>query len=60
MKQFLMGSAAVLAVAIPGAALAQSTGSQDFEDTIVVTGATVDQGVGAQFHFLAFQHSPVS
>lgn len=46
MKQFLMGSAAVIAVAIPGAAFAQSTGSQDFEDTIVVTGATADQGVG--------------
>ncbi|AOF96021.1 MULTISPECIES: TonB-dependent receptor [unclassified Sphingobium] len=46
MKQFLMGSAAIIAVAIPGAAFAQSTGSQDFEDTIVVTGARVNAGVG--------------
>jgi len=46
MKQFLMGSAAVIAVAIPGAAFAQSTGSQDFEDTIVVTGARGNDGVG--------------
>ncbi|ETI59395.1 TonB-denpendent receptor [Sphingobium sp. C100] len=45
MKQFLMGSAAVIAVAIPGAAFAQSTGSNDF-DTIVVTGARADQSVG--------------
>ena len=46
MKQFLMGSAAIIAVAIPGAAFAQSTGSQDFDDSIVVTGAKVDQGIG--------------
>jgi len=46
MKQFLMGSAAIIAVAIPGAAFAQSTGSSDFEDSIIVTGARVDQGVG--------------
>ena len=46
MKQFLMGSAAIIAVAIPGAAFAQSTGSQDFEDTIIVTGAKVAGGVG--------------
>ena len=46
MKQFLMGSAAMIAVAIPGAAFAQSTGSNDFEDSIVVTGARIDQGVG--------------
>lgn len=38
MKQFLMCSAAVVAVAAPSVALAQSTGSIDFEDTIVVTG----------------------
>lgn len=46
MKQFLMGSAAIIAVAAPSAAFAQSTGSQDFEDTIVVTGAKVANGVG--------------
>jgi len=46
MKQFLMGSAAIIAVAIPGAAFAQSTGSQDFEDSIVVTGARTNQSVG--------------
>ncbi|WP_188064451.1 TonB-dependent receptor [Sphingobium sp. KCTC 72723] len=41
MKQFLMCSAAIAAVAVPGAAFAQSTGSIDFEDTIVVTGGRV-------------------
>ncbi len=46
MKKFLMCGAAVVAVAIPAAALAQSTGSSDFEDSIVVTGARIDQGVG--------------
>lgn len=46
MKTFLMGSAAILAVAIPTAAFAQSTGSIDFEDTIVVTGGKVNQGMG--------------
>ena len=46
MKQFLMRSAAIIAVAVPGGAFAQSTGSQDFEDTIVVTGAKVNAGVG--------------
>ena len=45
MKQFLMGSAAIIAVAVPGVAFAQSTGSDDF-DTIVVTGAQNPQGVG--------------
>lgn len=45
MKQFLMGSAAILAVAAPTAAFAQSTGSQDF-DEIVVTGAKEDQAIG--------------
>jgi iron complex outermembrane receptor protein len=38
MKKFLMCSAAVVAVAAPIAAFAQSTGSIDFEDSIVVTG----------------------
>jgi iron complex outermembrane receptor protein len=40
-----MGSAAILAVAAPSAAYAQSTGSQDFEDTIVVTGAKGNDGI---------------
>ncbi|PZU62848.1 hypothetical protein, partial [Sphingobium sp.] len=44
MKQFLKCSAAILAVAAPAVAFAQSTGSQDFEDSIVVTGAVVNQG----------------
>ncbi|CAM8654521.1 MULTISPECIES: TonB-dependent receptor [Sphingobium] len=46
MKTFLMGSAALIAVAAPSAAFAQSTGSSDFEDSIIVTGARIDQGVG--------------
>lgn len=46
MKQFLMCSAAMIAVAAPSAAFAQSTGSIDFEDTIIVTGAKVGKGVG--------------
>ncbi|MBJ7444322.1 MAG: TonB-dependent receptor [Sphingobium sp.] len=46
MKQFLMCSAAMIAVAAPTAAFAQSTGSIDFEDTIIVTGAKVGKGVG--------------
>ncbi|MBV2146997.1 TonB-dependent receptor [Sphingobium sp. AS12] len=46
MKQFLMCSAAMIAVAAPTAAFAQSTGSSDFEDSIIVTGARIDQGVG--------------
>ncbi|WP_416464104.1 TonB-dependent receptor [Sphingomonas sp. VDB2] len=46
MKTFLMGSAAIIAVAAPSAAFAQSTGSSDFEDSIIVTGARIDQGVG--------------
>lgn len=45
MKQFLMCSAALVAVAAPTAAFAQSTGSNDF-DTIIVTGAKADQSVG--------------
>ncbi|MFB0873491.1 MULTISPECIES: TonB-dependent receptor [unclassified Sphingobium] len=45
MKQFLMGSAAIIAVAMPAAAMAQSTGSQDFENTIIVTGARASNGV---------------
>ncbi|MFC3441367.1 TonB-dependent receptor [Sphingobium rhizovicinum] len=47
MKQFLMGSVALAAIALPGAAFAQSTGSLDFENEIVVTGAkTADAGIG--------------
>lgn len=47
MKKFLMCGAAVVAVATPAAVFAQSTGSQDFENTIVVTGArTATTGVG--------------
>lgn len=45
MKKFLMGSAAIIAVASPAIAFAQSTGSQDF-DEIVVTGAKEDAAVG--------------
>lgn len=45
MKQFLMGSAAIIAIAMPGMGFAQSTGSQDFEDAIVVTGAKVNRGI---------------
>lgn len=46
MKQLLMCSAALVAVAAPIAAFAQSTGSIDFENEIVVTGASVDKGLG--------------
>lgn len=45
MKQFLMCSAAMIAVAAPTAAFAQSTGSIDFENEIVVTGAKTEQGI---------------
>ncbi|KEZ18623.1 TonB-dependent receptor [Sphingobium yanoikuyae] len=45
MKQFLKCSAAILAVAAPAVAFAQSTGSQDFEDSIVVTGAKIKDGI---------------
>lgn len=45
MKQFLMCSAAMIAVAAPSAAFAQSTGSADFEDSIIVTGARVSEGI---------------
>ncbi|AJR25632.1 TonB-dependent receptor [Sphingobium sp. YBL2] len=41
-----MCSAALVAVAAPIAAFAQSTGSIDFENEIVVTGASVDKGLG--------------
>jgi iron complex outermembrane receptor protein len=41
-----MCSAAIVAVAAPTAAFAQSTGSSDFEDAIVVTGSRIEQGVG--------------
>lgn len=47
MKKFLMSGVAAVAVFTPVAAYAQSTGSQDFENTIVVTGArTAASGVG--------------
>lgn len=46
MKQFLMCSAAFIALATPATAFAQSTGAIDFEDTIIVTGSKVDKGVG--------------
>ena len=39
MKKFLLRSTAIVAVAVPAAANAQSTGSIDFEDEIIVTGA---------------------
>ncbi|MBY8826073.1 TonB-dependent receptor [Sphingomonas colocasiae] len=46
MKNMLYVGVAVAALAIPGAAFAQSTGSVDFDDTeIVVTGARADSGV---------------
>ncbi|MDO7837076.1 TonB-dependent receptor [Sphingobium sp. HBC34] len=46
MKQFLMGSAAIIAVAAPTAAFAQSTGSIETENSIIVTGArTASNGV---------------
>lgn len=46
MKQLLMCSAAFVAAAMPAAALAQSTGAIDFENEIVVTGATTPNGLG--------------
>src|SRR3546814_6066038 len=50
MKQFLMCSAALIAVAAPAAAFAQSTGSIDFENEIIVTGATTPKGLsGVEF-----------
>ncbi len=45
MKQFYLCGAAAIALAIPGTALAQSTGSIDFENEIVVTGARASNGV---------------
>ncbi|QNE05018.1 TonB-dependent receptor [Croceicoccus marinus] len=39
MKKFLLRSTAIVAIAVPAAAHAQSTGSIDFEDEIIVTGA---------------------
>ncbi|EPR16029.1 hypothetical protein M527_22765 [Sphingobium indicum IP26] len=41
-----MCSAALIAVAAPAAAFAQSTGSIDFENEIIVTGASVEKGLG--------------
>ncbi|WP_336974911.1 TonB-dependent receptor [Sphingobium aromaticiconvertens] len=46
MKQFYLCGAAAIAIALPGAALAQSTGSMDFDNAIVVTGGRIDNGVG--------------
>lgn len=46
MRNFYLCGAAALALATPCVVMAQSTGSQDFEDSIVVTGARIDQGVG--------------
>lgn len=46
MKQFLKCSAALIAMAAPAAAFAQSTGSMDFDDAIIVTGAKVNVSVG--------------
>jgi iron complex outermembrane receptor protein len=45
MKQFYLCGAAAIAIAMPGFALAQSTGSNDF-DEIVVTGGRAEQSVG--------------
>lgn len=45
MKQFYLCGAAAIALAIPGTALAQSTGSIDFENEIVVTGSKTDAGI---------------
>jgi iron complex outermembrane receptor protein len=46
MKKLLMQGAAIMAIAMPTAAFAQSTGSVDFENEIVVTGSRIDRGVG--------------
>lgn len=46
MKQFLHSGVAIAALIMPGVALAQSTGSIDFEQEIVVTAATGDKSVG--------------
>jgi iron complex outermembrane receptor protein len=46
MKKIFMQSVAVAAILTPCAAFAQSTGSIDFENEIVVTGARIDKGVG--------------
>ena len=45
MKKLLMCSAAMVVAAMPALVHAQSTGSQDFEDAIVVTGARADDSV---------------
>ena len=39
MKKFLLRSTAIVAIAVPATAHGQSTGSIDFEDEIIVTGA---------------------
>ncbi|MBS7670691.1 TonB-dependent receptor [Croceicoccus gelatinilyticus] len=48
MKTMLLRSAALIAVAIPATAHAQSTGSVDFEDEIIVTGFRVDNVGGVE------------
>ncbi|MGK2912205.1 MAG: TonB-dependent receptor, partial [Sphingobium sp.] len=45
MRNILLRSAAIAALTLPVAAFAQSTGSIDFENDIVVTGSTVNNGV---------------
>ena len=45
-RSFLAVSASVAALSIPAVAFAQSTGSVDFEEEIVVTGTRADSGVG--------------
>lgn len=44
-KQYLTG-VALFALTIPGAAMAQSTGSIDFDNEIIVTGNKIDDGLG--------------
>lgn len=46
MRKILLQGAAVIAVAMPMAAFAQSTGSVDFDNEIIVTGSRVSDGVG--------------
>lgn len=45
MRTKLYAGAAIAALMIPGAAFAQSTGSIEFENEIVVTGSSTDDGV---------------
>ncbi|QUT04213.1 TonB-dependent receptor [Sphingobium phenoxybenzoativorans] len=46
MRKILLQGAAVIAVAMPMAAFAQSTGSVDFDNEIIVTGSRINDGVG--------------